>query len=423
MPGTSRAVLIGTSSYSDDRLPDIPQVGPGLAELSRVFVELGLVEACTVLLDSPSTGALGRGITQAMAGAEDLLLVYYIGHGLIGRAHDLYLGMQDSEPGSPEFGSLPYSALRDRVLDSTAKVKIVVLDCCFSGRAFGTAMSAPVDDLVIDGTYVLTSAPPNRKSLVLPDEPHTAFTGRLLRLLDGGIPGAGEYVTLDEVYRHLLLTMRGEGLPEPQKRSAKTADQLRIRNGVGTETADDLRDRVASVVARARETSWASVVADLADLHARQLRLLPGEHVDVLRTSSHLLFARAAAGDLAKSAAALDELAVTQHAILGGDAPDFLRTVFYSVICAGEVEGPAEAIPMLRFLAPSQRLALGYEHEDTCRTQHALARYLARVGEHAEAERLLVELVAIRERTLDPSASTLAAARRDLEVVQEALGG
>ncbi|WP_239574444.1 caspase family protein [Actinokineospora baliensis] len=423
MSGKSRAVLIGTSTYSDAGLPDIPQVGPGLTELSRVFTELGLVESATTVLDEPSIGALGRGLTQAMAGADDLLLVYYIGHGLVGRAHDLYLGMHDSEPGSPEFGSLSYNALRDRVLDSPATIKVVILDCCFSGRAFGTAMSAPVDELVIDGTYVLTSAPPNRVSLVLPDEPHTAFTGRLLRLLDGGIPGAGEYVTIDDVYRHLLVTMRGEGLPLPQKRSGSTADRLRIRNRATMDTADDLRDRVAAVVVRARDTTWASVVDDLADLHSRQIRLLHGEHPDVLRTFASLLFARAAAGDPAKSGELLRELILTQGAVVGFDHPDLLRTVFYTAICLGESDNGTEAIARLRTLAPMQRSYLGYEHEDTCRTQHALARYLARTGEYVEASALLEELGAIRERTLDPASPTLAVTRRDIDVVGRAVRG
>ncbi|RLK54172.1 hypothetical protein CLV68_6175 [Actinokineospora cianjurensis] len=423
MPGESRAVLIGTSTYSDADLPDIPQVGPGLAELGRLFTALGLVQGCDLLLDQPSVPELGRGLTAAMDLAEDLLLVYYIGHGLVGRSHELYLGMRDSVPAHPDFGSLSYNSLRERVLDSPAATKIVILDCCFSGRALGSALSSQVDELIIDGTYLLTSSPRDRVSLVLPGEEHTAFTGRLLRLLSTGIAGRGDHVTIDDVYHELLRIMTASGLPRPQKRATRAADQFRIPNRAAVVSPEDLRAQVEAVVDVARASGWSTAVDDLTGLLNRQLDSLPTDHPDVLRTQSHVLFALAAGGAAAESAGRLAEVHAAQVGAHGQDHVDPLRTQHYLAICVGESDGPLAAIPLLRVLTPAQRHVLGYEHEDTLRAHHTLARYLYRSGAVEEALVLLEEVLVIRERALAAGDPVLLRTRRDLELVRRWSGG
>ncbi len=54
-------------------------------------------------------------------------------------------------------------------------------------------MTDPVNEGVgqieVDGTYVLPSAQRDQVALIIPGEDHTAFAGRLLRLLSEGIPG------------------------------------------------------------------------------------------------------------------------------------------------------------------------------------------------------------------------------------------
>ena len=93
-------------------------------------------------------------------------------------------------------------------------------------------MADPVTEVVgqieVDGTYVMTSAQRDQVALILPGEEHTAFTGRLLELLRSGIPGGPEILTIDDFYRHLLVTMKAEGLPQPQKRATRTADLLAL---------------------------------------------------------------------------------------------------------------------------------------------------------------------------------------------------
>ena len=156
-----------------------------------------------------------------------------VGHGLVaGLRHELYLGLPDSEWAAPEFNSLEYDKLRSAVLDSAAATKIIILDCCFSGRVVSEAMADPVTEMVgqmeVDGTYVLASAGRDQVALIQPGEDHTAFTGRFLRLLRDGVPGGPELLTVDYLYRQLVIRMKAEGLSQPQKRGTSTADLLAL---------------------------------------------------------------------------------------------------------------------------------------------------------------------------------------------------
>jgi SpoVK/Ycf46/Vps4 family AAA+-type ATPase len=236
-PQRSQVVLIGTSKYEDEKLPDLPAVSRSIADLAAELIDpvYGLVPEnhCTVLADEGDIRLIGRRLRLAARQAEDLLLVYYAGHGLVGgRRHDLYLALPDSEWVEPEFNSLEYDKLRSAVLDSPAATKVIVLDCCFSGRVVTDTMADPVSEIIgqieVDGTYVLTSAHRDQVALVIPGEDYTAFTGRLLRLLQDGIAGGPEFLTIDYLYWQLLATMQAEGLPHPQRRGTDSADLLAL---------------------------------------------------------------------------------------------------------------------------------------------------------------------------------------------------
>jgi SpoVK/Ycf46/Vps4 family AAA+-type ATPase len=230
-------VLIGTSRYEDEKLPDLPAVGRGIEDLKAALTDpvSGLVPEshCDVLEDEGDIRLIGRRLRGAASQAEDLLLVYFAGHGLTaGRRHELSLALRDTEREEPEFSALEYDKLRSAVLNSPATTKVIILDCCFSGRVFGDTMTDPATEVMgqveVDGSYVLVSAHRDQVSLILPGEDHPAFTGRLLRLLHDGVPGGPEFLTIDDMYRQLRATMKADGLPHPHKRGTDSAGLLAL---------------------------------------------------------------------------------------------------------------------------------------------------------------------------------------------------
>ena len=235
-PARSRIVLVGSPVYTDPDLPDVPQVGRNLTDLAAVFTD-PLVggfppEHCVVAGPDVSVEGVGDLLEQAAAQAEDLLLFYFAGHGLVGPRRELYLCLRSTRFRHPAYSALRFEAVRDTFQDHGARAanRVLILDSCFSGRALGPTLGPDADtladELEINGTYTLTSAPPNSVALVRDGEAHTAFTGRLISLLRDGDEGAGDLLTLGGIYRQLYLRLRREGLPLPQQRGTATADLL-----------------------------------------------------------------------------------------------------------------------------------------------------------------------------------------------------
>jgi hypothetical protein len=283
----------------------------------------------------------------------------------------------------------------------------MILDCCFSGRVVSDSMAGSATELVsqmeVDGTYVLTSAQRDQVALILPGEEHTAFTGRLLRLLKDGVPGGPEFLTIDDLYRHLLVRMKAEGLSEPQKRATRTADLLALsvnRAFAGT-AGHDLRQRRAAAVEQGERGDWEQAAASLRGVLEDQTRILGSDNQDTLRTRL-------------ESAALLRKLLAEQTLVLGADHEDTLRTRQYLAVNLGEAGYRDEAVAILRVLLPDRRRLLGSDDTQTLRTAHMLARYLALTNVTGEASALLKEVVAVRERVLGGDHPHTNRARRDL---------
>jgi hypothetical protein len=188
---------------------------------------------------------IGRALIHAARQAEDLLLFYYAGHGLLGwESRELYLSVADTEPNEMlPFTALPFTAVRQAFRSGRASNRVVILDSCFSGRAIAQSLTDDevLGQIEVSGSYVLTAAPANRTALVLPGEPHTAFTHRLLDVLTGGISGAGELLSLDAVFREVQARSRAAALPVPEKSGTATADMLGLvrnrRRGLAEQAA------------------------------------------------------------------------------------------------------------------------------------------------------------------------------------------
>jgi Caspase domain/Tetratricopeptide repeat len=425
----SRALLIGTSTYTDPELPALDAVTATVNDLYAALTipDFGVFppEHCAVLLDEAEQGKVGRVLRTAAKEAEELLLVYFAGHGLLsGRRHDLYLALRDSDYAEPEFDSLEYDKLRNAVLNSRARTKVIILDCCFGGRAVTDTMAAPGGEIAsqvdVDGTYVLTAAPRDKVALILKGEKHTAFTGRMLRLLSQGIPGAPEFLTIHELYQRLEGQMRAEGLPIPEQRGTRNAGQLPlvVNRAFARTAAPLLRKQRDTAMDQAERTGdWATAAGFLGEVHEQQVKVLGSEHADALRTLQLLGLCVSAAGDPARGAQVLTDLLPRQLKVFGPDHLDCLKTRQLLAVALGESGARAEAVELLRLLLPDRRRLLGGTEAETLRTTHMLARNLIGLGETKEATALLREVAAVRERVLGNDHPHTRRARRDLEAL------
>ena len=233
-PG-ARAVLIGTGTHAaGSGLPDVPAVGATLADLKRVLIQqCGMDEGnVRVLADPVSPVEVGRVLTESAQQDQDVLLVCYVGHGLVSPGGELYLATKSTErqPELLAYTALAYTAVRTSLLQSPARSIVVILDCCFSGKAVDVLSArdstVAVDLAHVKGGYLLTSAAGEELALAPLGARHTAFTGELIGLLTRGDPDGPPLLTLRYAYQYLNRVLPARGFPRPHCRASERIDDL-----------------------------------------------------------------------------------------------------------------------------------------------------------------------------------------------------
>jgi Caspase domain len=230
----ARVLLIGTGRHSaDSGLASVPAVERSVRDLAEVLVKrCGLArDRLRVIIDAATPAEIGTALSEEAERATSVLVVYYVGHGLVGLGGELYLAAQstDRRPGRLAYTALAYNAVRGSLLDSRAASVVVVLDCCFSGRALGVLGSVQDEAIVmarVHGGFVLTSAAPDELALAPEGDTYTAFTGEFLKLLRDGDPYGPPQMTLQSIYRYLVRVLPGRGGPRPRRVTSGWADDL-----------------------------------------------------------------------------------------------------------------------------------------------------------------------------------------------------
>ncbi|GAA2845673.1 hypothetical protein Acy02nite_47250 [Actinoplanes cyaneus] len=229
----SRVVLAGTATYRHGDYPPLPAVRNNLADLKTALTDHRLwgipVANVRVVSDPQQTSEITEQLRQAAREATDTLIFYYAGHGFLSeKIPALYLTGRDSRKHSGS-SALEYRYIREEVLESRARRKIVILDCCYSGNAH-VVMSGDAALQDIKGAYVLTSSRRNEASTAPAEARHTAFTGALLEVLTSGVEYLKdrEFLTVDEIFREVRAELARSGFGEPDRRDHGTVGDLTL---------------------------------------------------------------------------------------------------------------------------------------------------------------------------------------------------
>ncbi|GAA1666089.1 hypothetical protein GCM10009830_09700 [Glycomyces endophyticus] len=225
----SRALLIGTAA--NRHLDPVPAAGNNVASLRRALALHAGLDGCETLTDPEDLSVVGAAVERAAAEAEDLLLVYFSGHGLVDDAGMLHLALPQTSRELLPWSGIPFALLHKAVQTSRAEAKVIILDSCFSGIA--TQVLADRESLIlgqirVSGHVTLTSSPANSVSYAFEDETHTAFTQALLDVFEHGSAAAGGLLTLDDIFLELDRLAVERDLPRPQKCVTHTADKLAL---------------------------------------------------------------------------------------------------------------------------------------------------------------------------------------------------
>jgi uncharacterized caspase-like protein len=219
LPPVSRrlALVIANSQFRDQALRQLHAPGRDAAALTRVLADpaVGGFEV-RELIDRPSH-EVRREIEVFFANRrrDDLLLLYYSGHGLKSDDGRLYLATIDTERGLPLATTVPAGFVNENMTASASRRQVLILDCCHSG-AFASGMvakgggSADVrEQFEGQGRVVLTASNAVQFAFegdqVTGEGGRSVFTRHLVRGLETGeadLDGDG-HVALAELYDYV----------------------------------------------------------------------------------------------------------------------------------------------------------------------------------------------------------------------------
>jgi len=229
----SRAILIGTATYDCGDFLPLPAAANSLRAFGEVLADPALCgwpeSQITVMQDSRDVTGLVRQMRRLAEQTHDVLLVYFVGHGTMNDRAEVCLALSDTDLADPDITGLAYSHVRDALQRSPARVKIVILDCCYAGRAIATqALSAGLaDSTAVEGAYVMTASDhaAHVPALAEQQDACTSFTRGFLAIVGRGIDDGPPELTLGLIYNALRAWLRQRGLPAPNQRNTDIAAQ------------------------------------------------------------------------------------------------------------------------------------------------------------------------------------------------------
>jgi Caspase domain/WD domain, G-beta repeat len=244
----SRAILLGTSVYRDEKWDNVPAVVNSLHGMRSALTDPRLggwpTDRVVHWLNRTNAHDVSLDLWRLARSTHDVLIFYFAGHGTPSSQGRLCLLLPDSSHETPNITGLEYDRVRDAVIRSRARIKIVILDCCYSGRAIddysgrapeeGLSSGDVADFTLTRGAYTLTASNTReeRARWAPDDDAPTSFTDELLKLIYRGLPTGPELLTLTDLEPQLRVELLSRRLPEPHSTETDMGARLAFTRNV-----------------------------------------------------------------------------------------------------------------------------------------------------------------------------------------------
>ena len=130
------ALIIGSNQYDDPKLAQLKTPAADSQALAKVLDDktIGGFDEVTPLINQTET-VVRRAVSGFLTNKkpDDLVLVYFSGHGVLDDRGRLYLALKDTLVSLLKATSIPSSFLADEMDSCRSKRQILILDCCHSG--------------------------------------------------------------------------------------------------------------------------------------------------------------------------------------------------------------------------------------------------------------------------------------------------
>ncbi|MDZ7344811.1 MAG: caspase family protein, partial [candidate division KSB1 bacterium] len=243
---TSRkfALIVGTSDYDDPTLAKLKTPDADVRALAEILRDpaIGGFDSVTTLVNQLESD-VSRSIESffAQKKPDDLLLLYFSGHGVLDDRGRLYLAVKDTKRELLKSTAIAAAFVTGEMDSCRSKRQVLILDCCHSGafeRGAKGDMQA-VNEATFEGNgygrIVLTASDSTQYALegdqVIAQAELSLFTHFLIQGLQTGeadTDGDGR-ITLDELYEYVHTQVLNQTRKQtPQKWGYKLQGELLI---------------------------------------------------------------------------------------------------------------------------------------------------------------------------------------------------
>src|SRR5687767_8361235 len=130
------ALIIGSNKYDDQKLAQLKTPAADSQALAKILDDkaIGSFDEVTPLINQTET-RVRRAISAFLTNKkpDDLVLLYFSGHGILDDRGRLYLALKDTQVKILKATSIPSSFIADEMDSCRSKRQILILDCCHSG--------------------------------------------------------------------------------------------------------------------------------------------------------------------------------------------------------------------------------------------------------------------------------------------------
>jgi formylglycine-generating enzyme required for sulfatase activity len=210
------ALIIANTEYTDPGLAQLSAPGKDAKEFGRV---LDSTEICAfddvIVLVNENASKIGEAIDYFLSNRkpDDLLVLYFSGHGVRDEYGSLYLAVTNTNRARLRSTAIKSDFIRDAMDQSRSKRQVLILDCCNSG-AFAQGAKAETGGSIGTasafegkgyGRVVLTASDSTQFAWegdrVIGETENSLFTHFIVKGLEGAADTDGDgRITIDELY-------------------------------------------------------------------------------------------------------------------------------------------------------------------------------------------------------------------------------
>jgi HEAT repeat protein len=274
------AILIASSQFEDQNLQTLQCPENDVDGLDKILKSKDYGNfSSTLLLKNIPNHKVQREIERVIQNADkdDLILIYYSGHGKQDHARKLHLATTNTDVMCLKSTSISINFIKDLLDDSRTTKIILILDCCYSGLA-GEAFARGGIDIEeemqslseVTGTYIITASGGSQAAFENPEDGYGVFTKHAIEGITSWEAANTEgNVTMDSLYSYIHKEMERDGIQRPMKWALNVKGELVVAS----------RNKSKSALESQKTTEWDSLTKALKDNDSNTRKLA----VQVLR--------------------------------------------------------------------------------------------------------------------------------------------